>query len=104
MTARSSYSYVGIVVMLMLFVAPTSTTVSAQTSTTGTIEGTVTDSNGAVVPDIIVTATSPNLMGTQSSTTGNQGRYRFLNLPLVNTQCRSSIKKVLHRSQDQKLL
>src|SRR5438034_9914999 len=81
MTARSSYPYVGIVVMLMLFVAPTSTTVSAQTSTTGTIEGTVTDSNGAVVPDIIVTATSPNLMGTQSSTTDNQGRYRFLNLP-----------------------
>ena len=40
-----------------LLVMPT----SAQTSTTGTIEGVVTDSNGAVVPAITVTATSPNL-------------------------------------------
>ena len=57
------------------------TKASAQTTTTGTIEGIVTDSNGAVVPAIIVSVTSPNLIRAQSATTDNQGRYRILNLP-----------------------
>jgi len=57
------------------------TPTSAQTTTTGTIEGVVTDSNGALVPAITVTATSPNLIRAQSVTTDNDGRYRILNLP-----------------------
>ncbi len=55
--------------------------VSAQTITTGTIEGIVTDSNGAVVPAVKVTVTSPNLIRAQSVTTDTEGRYRILNLP-----------------------
>jgi outer membrane receptor protein involved in Fe transport len=54
---------------------------SAQTTTTGTIEGIVIDRNGAVVPAVTVTVTSPNLIRTQSATTDNEGRYRILNLP-----------------------
>jgi outer membrane receptor protein involved in Fe transport len=56
-------------------------TTPAQTSTTGTIEGSVTDSNGAVVPAVTVTVTSPNLIRAQSFITDNEGRYRILNLP-----------------------
>src|SRR5262245_42632865 len=55
--------------------------VFAQTQTTGTIEGTVTDPNGAVVPGATIKVTSPNLMRVQSATTDGQGRYRIANLP-----------------------
>src|SRR5919199_3124322 len=53
----------------------------AQTATTGTIEGTVVDTNGAAVPGVTVTVTSPNLITPQTATTNEEGRYRVLNLP-----------------------
>src|SRR4051812_40535471 len=55
--------------------------VVAQTSTTGTIEGTVQDTSGSAVPGVSVTATSPNLIHPQTATTNDQGVYRILNLP-----------------------
>src|SRR5215216_769829 len=55
--------------------------VFAQTSTTGSIEGTVTDTTGAAVPGIAVRVTSPNLISAQTATTDDSGRYRILNLP-----------------------
>ena len=54
---------------------------SPQTTTTGTIEGLITDANGAVVPAALVTASSPNLIRTQSSTSDSEGRFRIPNLP-----------------------
>ncbi|HYG81123.1 MAG TPA: TonB-dependent receptor, partial [Pyrinomonadaceae bacterium] len=65
------------VVCLTLF----ATSAMAQTATTGTIEGTVTDVNEAVVPGVTVTVTSPNLIRAQSATTDDEGRFRILNLP-----------------------
>src|SRR5437867_730473 len=53
----------------------------AQTASTGSIAGIVTDPSGASVPGITVTATSPNLIQAQSATTGSDGRYIVLNLP-----------------------
>jgi outer membrane receptor protein involved in Fe transport len=53
----------------------------AQTSTTGTIEGTVVDVNGAAVPNVTVTVTSPNLISAQSAQSDDEGRYKILNLP-----------------------
>src|SRR5258705_10237010 len=53
----------------------------AQTSTTGTIEGSVVDSNGGAVPGVTVTVTSPNLIRPQSATTNDEGIFRILNLP-----------------------
>ncbi|HEY0405606.1 MAG TPA: TonB-dependent receptor [Pyrinomonadaceae bacterium] len=53
----------------------------AQTSTTGTIEGTVADTNGAPVPNVTVIVSSPNLIRPQSAQTDDQGRYQILNLP-----------------------
>jgi outer membrane receptor protein involved in Fe transport len=55
--------------------------VFAQTSTTGSIEGSVTDTTGAAVPGITVKVTSPNLISAQTATTDDNGRYRILNLP-----------------------
>jgi outer membrane receptor protein involved in Fe transport len=55
--------------------------VFAQTATTGTIEGAVTDPNGAIVPGATVKVTSPNLIRAQTATTDGQGRYRLANLP-----------------------
>ena len=53
----------------------------AQSSTTGSIEGTVTDSTGAAVPGVTVRVTSPNLISAQTATTDDGGRYRISNLP-----------------------
>src|ERR1044072_5125090 len=55
--------------------------VFAQSMTTGSMEGTVTDPNGAAVMGATVTATSPNLITTQTATTGDNGRYQILALP-----------------------
>jgi hypothetical protein len=47
-------------------------------STTGTIQGRVTDAQGAILPGVTVTITSPALIGgAQSQTTNDQGNYRF---------------------------
>ncbi|MGI8789005.1 MAG: TonB-dependent receptor domain-containing protein [Pyrinomonadaceae bacterium] len=55
--------------------------VFAQTSSTGTIEGNVTDSTGAVVPGVTVVVSGTNLIRPQSATTGDNGQYRVANLP-----------------------
>ena len=47
----------------------------------GHLTGTVKDSQGAVLPGVTVTATSPALLGTQSVTTEAGGEYRFPSLP-----------------------
>ncbi len=57
------------------------TSAMAQSSTTGSIEGTVTDPNGAAVKGATVTVTSPNLISPQTATTKDDGRYQILNLP-----------------------
>jgi outer membrane receptor protein involved in Fe transport len=53
----------------------------AQTSTTGSIEGSVTDSTGATVPGVAVKVTSPNLISARTVTTDDGGRYKILGLP-----------------------
>jgi outer membrane receptor protein involved in Fe transport len=52
-----------------------------QSSTTGSIEGSVIDPNGAAVRGATVSVTSPNLISPQSATTDDNGRYKILNLP-----------------------
>ncbi|MFN2530810.1 MAG: TonB-dependent receptor domain-containing protein [Pyrinomonadaceae bacterium] len=55
--------------------------VFAQTSTTGSIEGNVTDVNGAAVPGVTITVTSPNLIRAQTATTNDSGHYQIPTLP-----------------------
>src|ERR1044071_7514300 len=53
----------------------------AQSSTTGSIEGTVTDPSGGVVPNATVTISGSNLISPQTATTDDEGHCRVLNLP-----------------------
>ncbi|HXI26067.1 MAG TPA: TonB-dependent receptor [Pyrinomonadaceae bacterium] len=50
--------------------------VSAQTLTTGSLEGTVTDSSGAAVPGVTITATRTG-GSPKTATSNNEGRYAF---------------------------
>ena len=52
--------------------------------TQGRLNGTVTDSQGAVMPGVTVTATSPNLIGNRTAITEADGRYLFPALPSGN--------------------
>ena len=53
----------------------------AQTTTTGTVEGTVTDTTGAVVPNATVVLSGGGLLRPQTTTADNEGVYRFLQIP-----------------------
>ena len=50
-------------------------------SSTGTIQGRVADSSGAVLPGVTVTATSPSMIGAQTQVTNENGSYRFPAVP-----------------------
>jgi len=64
-------------VISMFFVTAT----MAQTSTTGTVEGTISDANGAVVPNASISLSGPNLIRAQTTTSGTDGTYRFSSVP-----------------------
>ncbi len=48
---------------------------------TGQIQGTVTDPDDAVLPGVTVSLTGATIVGTQTTTTGDSGFYRFIALP-----------------------
>ena len=50
-------------------------------SSTGTIQGRVADAQGAVLPGVTVTATSPSVIGAQTTVTSETGNYRFPAVP-----------------------
>src|SRR6185436_12753888 len=52
------------------------------TSTTGAINGTVTDSTKSVLPGVTVTLSGPSLMGTSVSITDQNGLFRFSSVPI----------------------
>ena len=53
----------------------------AQAQTTGGIEGTVSDANGAPLPGASVDLRSPSLQGPRTAVTNANGRYRFPSIP-----------------------
>jgi outer membrane receptor protein involved in Fe transport len=67
--------------VLAMTLATFATGVMAQSSTTGSIEGMVSDPNGAAVKGATVTATSPNLITPKTATSGDDGRYLISALP-----------------------
>ncbi len=50
-------------------------------TTTGAINGKITDASGAVMPGVTVTIGSPSMQGTRADTTGADGIYRFSAIP-----------------------
>ncbi len=69
------------VALLLLFFVAVSQPLIAQT-TTGTIQGTVTDASGAVIPNASVTVTNPALGFDQTIQTDTRGNYVARSLPL----------------------
>jgi hypothetical protein len=67
--------------VLSLFVLCVSLSAFAQSSTTGSIEGTVVDQAGAAVPGATVNVSGSNMISAQSATTDDSGHFRFLSLP-----------------------
>jgi hypothetical protein len=58
-------------------------TVAAQTvgATTGAINGKVVDASDAVLPGVTVTISAPQMQGTQTAVTNEEGSYRFPGIP-----------------------
>ncbi len=53
----------------------------ALAQTTGSIEGTIIDETGTVLPGVTVEATSPSLQGTKVAVADTEGRFRLVLLP-----------------------
>jgi Carboxypeptidase regulatory-like domain/TonB dependent receptor-like, beta-barrel len=68
-------------VLLILAAAVLIPWVTLQAQTTGRIVGQIVDAQGAVVPGVTVTVSSPNLQGVQTQVTDSQGNFRFPSLP-----------------------
>ena len=66
---------------LMLVLASSAFAQGGGASSTGAINGKVSDSSGAILPGVTVTAASPSLMGVQTTVTSESGAYRFPALP-----------------------
>ena len=66
---------------LVIVCALAAATGAVAQGTTGSVNGTVSDNSGAVLPGVTVTATGPALMGAQSAVSNEQGQYRFPRLP-----------------------
>ncbi|PYQ79177.1 MAG: hypothetical protein DMG03_26485, partial [Acidobacteria bacterium] len=69
------------VVLACLFASSSAFAQGGGASTTGSINGKVADSSGAVLPGVTVTASSPSLMGVQTTVSDTSGNYRFPALP-----------------------
>src|SRR5262249_28072247 len=70
----------GAAVLAVVFVALHAAASAAQT-TQGRLTGLVTDTQGAILPGVTVTATSPALIGVQSTVSQADGRFLFPALP-----------------------
>jgi hypothetical protein len=51
------------------------------TSTSGALNGRVLDNTGGALPGVTVTASSPSMMGTRTTTTNDEGDFRFPAVP-----------------------
>src|SRR5918993_3513719 len=74
----------GAVLVFVLAVSGVSYAQGGGASSTGTIQGRVTDAQGAIMPGVTVTATSPALIQPQTTVTSETGNYRFPAVPPGN--------------------
>lgn len=69
-----TWEYVWLVVVTLFALSPR---IAAQTSATGGLEGVVTDSSGAVLPNVTVTAMNVDTGQSRTAMTGSDGTYKF---------------------------
>jgi len=69
---------VSIALCCLLLIAPLA---RAQTTAAGSIRGMVVDEQGAAIPGVRITATSPTVPGAFAATSGIDGQYRLVDLP-----------------------
>ncbi len=72
---------VGVGVLLPLLAASAALAQGGGASSAGTIQGRVMDAQGAVMPGVTITATSPALIQPQTTVTSETGNYRFPAVP-----------------------
>ncbi len=70
-----------LLILLVLLAFNASAALAQYSETTGTIQGTVKDPTGAVIPGASVEVSSPALIGTRQAQTDSAGFYRFAFLP-----------------------
>jgi protocatechuate 3,4-dioxygenase beta subunit len=58
---------------------------------TGSIQGTVKDGSGAVLPGVTIEVRSPAVVGVQSTTSDAEGRYRFPALPATTYELSAAL-------------
>src|ERR1700704_2165166 len=74
---RTLFSTGGLAVVLLV---ASSAPLFAQ-RTTGSVTGVVKDPSGAALPGVTVGVSGPNIVGTQTATTNEDGLYRVATLP-----------------------
>ncbi|MBV9770633.1 MAG: carboxypeptidase regulatory-like domain-containing protein, partial [Bryobacterales bacterium] len=74
---RSHVTALAVVLLLVWLIPP----VTAQSSGTSALGGTVTDPSGAAIPNVTVTLTNNGTGQTRTGTTGSDGTYKFTLLP-----------------------
>ena len=72
------------IVLILIMCGVSAVSVLAQGLTSGTVTGTVTDPNGAVVPNATVVLENAVTGYNRSMTTGIDGAFRFDNVPFNN--------------------
>jgi hypothetical protein len=72
---------IGAIAIVMLAVAVPVFAQGGGASSTGTIQGRISDAQGAVLPGVTVTATSPSMPGVQTAVSSETGNYRFPAVP-----------------------
>jgi hypothetical protein len=87
---RLSGNWLWILVLIAAFLALTPSLL-AQSAGTGAVTGRVTDATGAVIPGVTVTLTSADTNQTRTTTSDENGSYRFALLPPGNYGARFAI-------------
>jgi hypothetical protein len=77
---RSLVTRIGVLLAVVCWAAP-ALAQGGGASSTGTIQGRVVDAQGAVLPGVTVTATSPALIQPLATVTSESGNYRFPAVP-----------------------
>lgn len=75
------WSMAALTVVLALATATPAWAQGGGASSTGTIQGRITDAQGAVLPGVTVTAASPSMIGQQTTVSSETGNYRFPAVP-----------------------